>query len=176
MAVIVKLKDWRKMKYIVHLIIWLKEGFSWTELNQFRSRISIEPLFWASVAGGGKGVGGQCTFLQWPQDRFTGEQMVLRVSCSDFRTGCGTLGQQKGEYLQLFGTNAHPDAMRITSPLLLLFVLPFTFGTGLDFIADWLKGIGISYVAPLPRQGTCRDCSRSTLVSARLNEETCFYG
>merc|ERR1711935_1228428 len=58
----------------------------------------------------------------------------------------------------------HPDAMRITPPLLLLFVLPYAYATGLNFIADWLQGIGISYVAPMPRQGTCRDCSRSNLA------------
>merc|ERR1719209_2863409 len=54
--------------------------------------------------------------------------------------------------------------MRITPLLFLPFLLPYTYGTGLDFIADWLKGIGISYVAPMPRQGTCRDCSRSSLA------------
>merc|ERR1719209_2038575 len=54
--------------------------------------------------------------------------------------------------------------MRITPLLFLPFLLPFTYGTGLDFIADWLKGIGISYVAPMPRQGTCRDCSKSSLA------------
>merc|ERR1712212_1346921 len=59
---------------------------------------------------------------------------------------------------------AHPDAMRITPMLLLLFVIHYTYGTGLDFLADWLRGIGISYVAPMPRQGTCRDCSRSNLA------------
>merc|ERR1711899_663209 len=57
---------------------------------------------------------------------------------------------------------AHPDGMRIA---LLLFILPYlACGTGLDFLVDWLNGLGISYVPPMPRQGTCRDCSKSTLA------------
>merc|ERR1711910_221753 len=57
---------------------------------------------------------------------------------------------------------AHPDGMRIA---LLLFFFPYlACGTGLDFLVDWLNGLGISYVPPMPRQGTCRDCSKSTLA------------
>ena len=52
---------------------------------------------------------------------------------------------------------------------LLLFFFPYlACGTGLDFLVDWLNGLGISYVPPMPRQGTCRDCSKSTLVSAGI--------
>ena len=68
-------------------------------------------------------------------------------------------------YLQPL-VKAHPDGMRIA---LLLFFLPYlASGTGLDFLVDWLNGLGISYVPPMPRQGTCRDCSKSTLVSAGI--------
>ena len=68
-------------------------------------------------------------------------------------------------YLQPLA-KAHPDGMRIA---LLLFFFPYlASGTGLDFLVDWLNGLGISYVPPMPRQGTCRDCSKSTLVSAGL--------
>merc|ERR550534_1338697 len=48
---------------------------------------------------------------------------------------------------------------------LLLFFFPYlACGNGLDFLVDWLNGLGISYVPPMPRQGTCRDCSKSTLA------------
>ena len=68
-------------------------------------------------------------------------------------------------YLQPL-VKAHPDGMRIA---LLLFFFPYlACGTGLDFLVDWLNGLGISYVPPMPRQGTCRDCSKSTLVSAGI--------
>ena len=66
-------------------------------------------------------------------------------------------------YLQPL-VKAHPDSMRIAH---LLFFFPYlACGTRLDFLVDWLNGLGISYVPPMPRQGTCRDCSKSTLVSA----------
>ena len=69
-------------------------------------------------------------------------------------------------YLQPL-VKAHPDGMRIA---LLLFILPYlACGTGLDFLVDWLNGLGISYVPPMPRQGTCRDCSKSTLVREDIN-------
>ena len=71
-------------------------------------------------------------------------------------------------YLQPL-VKAHPDGMRIA---LLLFFFPYlASGTGLDFLVDWLNGLGISYVPPMPRQGTCRDCSKSTLVSAASQGE-----
>ena len=60
--------------------------------------------------------------------------------------------------------------MAPSSLLLLLIIVPYASAfLGLNFISDWLRGIGISYVAPMPRQGTCRDCSRSNLVGLMLD-------
>ena len=46
----------------------------------------------------------------------------------------------------------------VTLVLALLTMAQQTVGT-LDVITQWFKGVGIEYVPPLRRDGTCRDCT-----------------
>ena len=60
------------------------------------------------------------------------------------------------------------NCLRMRLHIIVLVTATLMHGCGAqNIIAAWLRNVGIKYVPPPPREGTCRDCSKSSQVSRR---------